>query len=155
MEQLEVLKAQIAQLEALKEQKTTLEKVKKEKAGSSVYDLRTAFVNKIPQGLKGRNSFMLNVVKIDVTPSNVEGLIDWLRTNDKEERANEIEANKSRFFDISVVADDGNVELFNSSILSFDKKNTLEKLVVKSKNGFDYYVSSMSWDAAAKELIFA
>ena len=140
----------LKQLEDLKK-----EKVKKEKAGSSVYDLRTAFINKIPQGLKGRKSFTLNVVKIGVTQSNVTNLIDWLRKNDNNERADEIEANQERFFDISIVADDGSVELFNSGILAYDKSNSLEKLVVKSKNGFDYYVSSMSWDADNKELLFA
>ena len=134
----------------MKTQKAELQKV-----GSSAYDLRTAFINKIPQGLKGRKSFVLNVVKIDVTPSNVDNLINWLRKNEQEDRANEIEENKSRFFDISIVADDGSTELFNSGILSYDKKNTLEKLVVKSADGFDYYVSSMSWDASAKELVFA
>jgi len=149
MEELEALKAQ---LEALKAQKA---EVKREKAGSSLHDLRTAFINKIPQGLKGRKSFVLNVVKIDVKPSNVEGLIDWLLKNGQEARATEIEQNKDRFFDISIITDDGSTELFNSSILSYDKKNTLEKLVVKSNDGFDYYVSSMSWDADNKELLFA
>ena len=147
---LEALKAQIAELEKAKK-----EKVKENKTGSCMCDLRTAFVDKFPQGLKGRKSFTLTVVKIDVTPSNVANLIDWLRRNGQEERANEIEANKERFFDISIVADDGNVELFSSSILAYDKKNSLEKLIVKSKNGFDYYVNTMTWDAAAKELIFA
>ena len=154
MEELEVLKAQIAKLEALKEQKTTLEKVKREKVGSCSYDLRTAFVNKFPQGLKDRKSFTLNVVKIDVTQANVANLIDWLRKNGQEERANEIEDNQDRFFDISIVADDGSTELFNSGILAYDKKSTLEKLIVKSKNGFDYYVNTMTWDASAKELLF-
>ena len=149
---LEALKAQIAELEALKAQKA---EVKKEKAGSSVHDLRTAFVDKIPQGLKGRKSFALNVVKIDVTPSNVDNLIDWLRKNDREARADEIEENRDRFFDISILTEDGSTELFNSSILSYDKKNTLEKLIVKSENGFDYYISSMIWDADNKELTFA
>ena len=149
---LEALKAQIAELEALKAQKA---EVKKEKAGSSLYDLRTAFVDKFPQGLKGRKSFMLKVAKIDVTPSNVDNLIDWLRRNDREARADEIEANRDKFFDISIVCDDGSTELFNSSILSYDKKNTLEKLVVKSKDGFEYYISSMTWDAENKELTFA
>ena len=152
MEELEALKAQ---LEALKAQKAEVEKVKREKVGSCSFDLRTAFVDKIPQGIKDRKSFAIKVVKIDVKQSNVDNLIDWLRKNDRESRANEIEANKDRIFDISIVADDGSTELFNSSILSYDKKNTLEKLVVKSGDGFDYYVSSMSWDASAKELVFA
>ena len=130
-------------------------KVKNGKVGSSLHDLRTAFINKIPQGLKGRKSFVLNVVKIDVRQSNVDNLIDWLQRNGQEDRATEIEQNKDRFFDISIITDDGSTELFNSSILSYDKKNTLEKLVVKSADGFDYYVSSMSWDASAKELVFA
>jgi hypothetical protein len=43
MEELEALKAQ---LEALKAQKA---EVKREKAGSSLHDLRTAFINKIPK----------------------------------------------------------------------------------------------------------
>ena len=129
--------------------------VKREKVGRCAYDLRTAFINKFPQGLKGRKSFMLNVVKIDVVKSNMKNLIDWLQRNGQEDRASEIEANKERFFDISVVADDGSVELFNSSILSYDKKNSLDKLIVKSGNGFDYYVSSISWDADNKELVFA
>jgi hypothetical protein len=149
MEELEALKAQ---LEALKAQKA---EVKRKKAGSSLYDLRTAFINKIPQGLKDRKSFALNVVKIDVRQSDVSNLIDWLLKNGREDRANEIEANKARFFDISIITDDGSTELFNSSILSYDKKNTLKKLVVKSNDGFDYYVSSMSWDADNKELLFA
>ena len=152
MEELEALKAQ---LEALKAQKAEVEKVKREKVGSCSFDLRTAFVDKIPQGIKDRKSFAIKVVKIDVKQSNVDNLIDWLRKNDRESRANEIEANKDRIFDISIVADDGSTELFNSSILAYDKKNTLEKLVVKSNDGFDYYVSSMSWDASAKELVFA
>ena len=148
----------LKQLEDLKKKSaevTELEKVKAKKVGSCLYDLRTAFVDKFPQGLKGRKSFMLNVVKIDVKPSNVDNLINWLRNNDNNDRADEIEENKSRFFDISIVADDGSTELFQSSILAFDKKNTLNKLVVKSGNGFDYYVSSMTWDADNKELLFA
>jgi hypothetical protein len=149
MEELEALKAQ---LEALKAQKA---EVKREKAGSSLHDLRTAFINKIPQGLKGRKSFTLNVVKIDVRLSDVSNLIDWLLKNGREDRANEIEANKDRFFDISIIADDGSTELFNSGILSYDKKNSLEKLIVKSDNGYDYYVNTMTWDASNKELFFA
>ena len=149
---LEALKAQIAELEALKAQKA---EVKKEKVGSSLCDLRTAFISRIPQGLKGRKSFALKVVKIDVKPSNVENLIDWLRKNDRDDRADEVEANKDKFFDISIVADDGSTELFNSSILSYDKKNSLDKLVVKSGDGYDYYVSEMIWDADKKELLFA
>ena len=140
----------LKQLEDLKK-----EKVKKEKVGSSLCDLRTAFISRIPQGLKGRKSFALKVVKIDVKPSNVENLIDWLRKNDRDDRADEVEANKDKFFDISIVADDGSTELFNSSILSYDKKNSLDKLVVKSGDGYDYYVSEMIWDADKKELIFA
>jgi len=140
----------LKQLEDLKK-----EKVKKEKVGSSLCDLRTAFISRIPQGLKGRKSFALKVVKIDVKPSNVENLIDWLRKNDRDDRADEVEANKDKFFDISIVADDGSTELFNSSILSYDKKNSLDKLVVKSGDGYDYYVSEMIWDADKKELLFA
>lgn len=98
---------------------------------------------------------MLNVKKIDVTPSNVDNLINWLRQNDREDRANEIEENRDRFFDISIIADDGSTELFNSSILAYDKKNTLQKLIVKAEDGFDYYVNTMTWDASNKELIFA
>ena len=142
----------LKQLEDLKKEK---KQVKKERVGNSSYDLRTAFITKVPQGLKGRKSFIINVVKIDVTKSNVKNLIDWLRKNDNNDRADEIEANQERFFDISIVADDGSVELFNSSILAYDKSNSLEKLVVKSKNGFDYYVHSMTWDADTKELQFA
>jgi hypothetical protein len=150
---LEALKAQIAELEKAEEQKT---EVKKEKpVGSCLYDLRTAFINKFPQGLKGRKSFMLNVVKIDVRQSNVDGLIDWLQRNGQDDRADEIEANKEKFFDISIICDDGTQEIFNSSILSYDKKNTLKKLVVKSGDGFEYYISSITWDADKKELIFA
>ena len=129
--------------------------VKREKVGRSSCDLRTAFINKIPQGLKGRKSFVLNVVKIDVVKSNVDNLIDWLRKNEQENRANEIEANRDKFFDISIVCDDGSTELFNSGILSYDKTNSLEKLIVKSGNGFDYFISSITWDADSKELIFA
>lgn len=136
-------------------QKTELEKVKNAKVGSCSYDLRTAFIDKIPQGLKGRKSFMLNVVKIEVTQSNVDNLIDWLRKNERDARADEIEANKERIFDISIVADDGSTELFNSSILAYDKKNSLEKLIVKAGDGFDYYVNTMTWDADNKELLFA
>ena len=147
--ELEVLKAQ---LEALKAQKT---ETQAKKVGSSVHDLRTAFINKFPQGLKGRKSFILNVVKIDVMPSNVDNLINWLRQNNQEERADEIEENRDRFFDISIITDDGTTELFNSGILSYDKTNSLEKLIVKSGNGFDYYISSMIWDADSKELTFA
>ena len=134
---------------------TELEKVKREKVGCCAYDLRTAFINKIPQGLKERKSFVLNVVKIDVKQSDVSNLIDWLLKNGREDRANEIEANKDRFFDISIVADDGSTELFNSGILSYDKKNSLEKLIVRSDNGFDYYVNTMTWDASNRELFFA
>ena len=136
-------------------QKAELEKVKNEKVGSCLYDLRTAFIDKIPQGLKERKSFVLNVVKIDVMPSNVENLIDWLRKNGREERADEIEANKGRFFNISIVADDGTSELFNSGILAYDKKNSLGELIIKSKDGFDYYINTMTWDADKKELFFA
>ena len=142
----------LKQLEELKKEE---KQVKNEKTGFCLYDWRTAFINKFPQGLKERKSFTLNVVKIDVKPSNVDNLINWLRNNDNNDRADEIEENKSRFFDISIVADDGSTELFQSSILSFDKKNSLNKLVVKSGNGFDYYVSSMTWDADNKELLFA
>ena len=148
---LEALKAQIAELEALKKE----EKVKKEKAGSSVYDLRTAFINKIPQGLKGRKSFMLNVVKIDVTQANVDNLINWLRQNNQDDRAEEVEENKNRFFDVSILTEDGSTEIFNSSILAFDKSNSLGKLIVKSDNGFDYYVNRMTWDSSSRELIFS
>jgi 7,8-dihydro-6-hydroxymethylpterin-pyrophosphokinase len=129
--------------------------VKKEKTGTCSHDLRNAFINKIPQGLKDRKSFTLNVVKIDVKPSNVDNLIDWLRRNEREDRADEIEANRERFFDISILTDDGNTELFNSGILSYDKKNTLEKLIVKSQDGYDYFISSMTWDADNKNLLFA
>jgi hypothetical protein len=129
--------------------------VKKEKTGTCSHDLRNAFINKIPQGLKGRKSFVINVVKIDVTKSNVQNLIDWLRKNGQDDRANEIESNKEKFFDISIICDDGSTELFNSSILSYDKKNTLEKLIIKSKDGFDYFISSITWDADKKELVFA
>ena len=146
---LEALKAQLAQQQ---EEKT---EVKNEKTGNCLHDLRTAFITKVPQGLKERKSFILKVVKIDVRQSNVENLIDWLRKNDRQDRADEVEQNKDSYFDISVLTGDGSTELFNSSILSYDKKNSLDKLVVKSKNGFDYYVSSMSWDASAKELVFA
>ena len=149
---LEALKAQIAELEALKAQKA---EVKKEKVGSSLHDLRTAFINKFPQGLKGRKSFFLNVVKIDVVKSNMKNLIDWLQRNGQDDRAKEIEENENRFFDISIITDNGTTELFNSGILAYDKTNSLEKLVVKSGNGFDYFISSMSWDADSKELIFA
>ena len=149
---LEALKAQIAEIEKAK--KAESEKVKREKVGSCMHDLRTAFIAKIPQGLKNRKSFVLKVVKIDVRQSNVDNLINWLQRNGQEERADEVEANKDRFFDISVVADDGSTELFNSSILSYDKKNSLNKLVVKSGDGFDYYVHSMTWDADTKELLF-
>jgi hypothetical protein len=144
---METLKAEL-----METQKT---EVKNEKTGTCPHDLRRAFVDKIPQGVKGRKSFTLNVVKIDVKPSNVGNLIDWLRKNDREERANEIEENKHRIFDISIICDDGTQELFNSSILSYDKKNTLKKLVVKSGDGFEYYISSITWDADSKELIFA
>lgn len=150
---LEALKAQIAELEKAK--KAEAKKVKREKVGNCMYDLRTAFIDKIPQGVKDRKSFTLNVVKIEVTPSNVDNLIDWLRKNDRENRANEIEENKERIFDISIIADDGSTELFNSSILAYDKKNTLQKLIVKAEDGFDYYVNTMTWDASNKELIFA
>lgn len=150
LQKLELLK-ELQKLEALKAEQ---EKAKKEKSGSSLHDLRTAFITKVPQGLKNRNSFSLNVVKIDVTPSNVDNLINWLRKNDNNDRADEVEQNKERFFDISIVADDGSVELFNSGILAYDKSNSLEKLVVKSGNGFDYYVTQMIWDASAKELLF-
>jgi hypothetical protein len=129
--------------------------VKKEKAGSSLHDLRTAFISKFPQGLKGRKSFVLNIAKIEVRQSNVDNLIDWLRKNEQEDKANEIEENKDRFFDISIVCDDGTQELFNSGILSYDKTNSLDKLVVKSGDGFEYYINSMTWDADNKELIFA
>lgn len=145
----------LKQLEELKKEEKQVKKVKREKVGNCLYDLRTAFVDKFPQGLKDRKSFVLNVAKINVKPSNVDNLIDWLKKNDREDRANEIEQNRDRFFDISIIAADGTAELFNSGILAFDKKNTLKELVVKSGNGFDYYVSSMTWDAAAKELIFA
>lgn len=151
---MEKLKAEL-KAELMGAQKAELEKVKNEKVGSCLHDLRTAFIEKFPQGLKGRKSFMLNVVKIDVMPSKVENLIGWLRENGRDERANEIEANKDRFFDISIVADDGTAELFNSGILAYDKKNSLEKLIVKSENGFDYYVNTMTWDADKKELFFA
>ena len=147
--ELEVLKAQ---LEALKAQKT---ETQAKKVGSSVHDLRTAFINKFPQGLKGRKSFILNVVKIDVMPSNVDNLINWLRQNNQEERADEIEENRDRFFDISIICDDGTQELFNSGILSYDKKNTLKKLIVKSGDGFEYYINTITWDADSKELTFA
>ena len=133
----------------------TQKKVKKEKVGRSSHDLRTAFINKFPQGLKGRKSFFLNVVKIDVVKSNVENLINWLRINGQEDRANEVETNKNKFFDISIIADDGSTEIFNSGILAYDKTNSLEKLVVKSGNGFDYFVSSITWDADNKNLLFA
>ena len=135
--------------------KTQIAEVKKEKVGSSLHDLRTAFVNKFPQGLKGRKSFVINVAKIEVMPSNVDNLINWLRQNNQEDRADEIEENRDKFFDISIVCDDGSTEIFNSSILSYDKKNSLEKLVVKSGDGFDYYVSVITWDADKKELVFA
>ena len=134
---------------------TELEKVKRERVGSCAYDLRTGFINIIPQGLKDRKSFVLNVVKIDVKQSDVSNLIDWLLKNGREDRANEIEENKNRFFDISIIADDGSTELFNSGILSYDKKNSLEKLVVNSGVVFDYYVSTITWDADNKELLFA
>ena len=143
----------LKQLEDLKKEKKA--EVKKEKTGTCSHDLRTAFVDKFPQGLKGRKSFMLKVAKIDVTPSNVDNLIDWLRKNDRNDRADEIEANKERFFDISIVADDGSTELFNSGILAYDKKNSLEKLIVKSGDGFEYYINTMTWDADNKELLFA
>jgi 7,8-dihydro-6-hydroxymethylpterin-pyrophosphokinase len=129
--------------------------VKKEKTGTCSHDLRNAFINKIPQGLKDRKSFTLNVVKINVTKSNVDNLIDWLRRNEREDRADEIEANRERFFDISIITDNGTTELFNSGILAYDKTNSLEKLVVKSGNGFDYFVSSITWDADNKNLLFA
>ena len=146
------METQKAQLEALKAQKT---ETQAKKVGSSSHDLRTAFVNKIPQGLKGRKSFILNVCKIDVQPSNVDNLINWLRQNNQEERADEVEANKNRFFDSSIICDDGTQELFNSGILSYDKTNSLEKLVVKSGDGFEYYINTMTWDADNKELLFA
>ena len=153
---MEALKAKLMeQLKAELENKTEVEKVKNEKTGNCLHDLRTAFITKVPQGLKERKSFILKVVKIDVRQSNVENLIDWLRKNDRQDRADEVEQNKDKFFDISIIADDGTTEISNSSILAFDKSNSLDKLVVKSKNGFDYYVSSMSWDASAKELVFA
>jgi 7,8-dihydro-6-hydroxymethylpterin-pyrophosphokinase len=129
--------------------------VKKEKTGTCSHDLRNAFINKIPQGLKDRKSFTLNVVKINVTKSNMKNLIDWLQRNGQDDRAKEIEENENRFFDISILCDDGSTEIFNSGILAYDKKNTLEKLIVKSQDGFDYFISSMSWDADNKELIFA
>lgn len=135
--------------------KAKTEKAEAKKVGSCSYDLRTAFVDKFPQGLKDRKSFVLNVVKIDVKPSNVDNLISWLRQNNREDRANEIEANKDRIFDISIIADDGTSELFNSGILAYDKKNTLKELIVKSENGFEYYINTMTWDASNKELIFA
>ena len=148
----------LKQLEDLKkeekQEKPAEATVKREKVGSCLYDLRTAFINKIPQGLKNRKSFVLNVVKIDVRKSDVSNLIDWLLKNGREDRAIEIEENKDRFFDISIVADDGSTELFNSSILAYDKKNSLEKLIVKSGDGFDYYVNSISWDADNRELLF-
>ena len=114
-----------------------------------------SLVDKFPQGLKGRKSFVLNVVKIDVKPSNIDNLINWLRNNDNNDRADEIEENRDRFFNISIITDDGTTELFQSSILAYDKKNTLSKLVIKSGNGFDYYVSRICWDADNKELVFA
>ena len=152
MEELEALKAQIAELEKVKAQKT---ETQAKKVGSSSHDLRTAFINKIPQGLKNRKSFVLKVVKIDVRQSNVENLIDWLRKNDRQDRADEVEQNKDKFFDISIIADDGTTEIFNSSILAFDKSNSLGKLIVKSDNGFDYYVNRMTWDSSSRELIFS
>lgn len=154
-QKMEELLKQLQELKGEKQEETELEKVKREKVGNCLYDLRTAFVEKFPQGLKGRKSFVINVVKIDVMPSKVENLIGWLRENGREERADEIEANKDRFFDISIVADDGTSELFNSSILAYDKKNSLGKLIVKSKDGFDYYVNRITWDADKKELFFA
>ena len=136
--------------------KKTVKKAEVKKAvGSSLHDLRNAFINKFPQGLKGRKSFILNVVKIDVMPSNVDNLINWLRQNNQEERADEIEENRDRFFDISIICDDGTQELFNSGILSYDKKNTLKKLIVKSGDGFEYYINTITWDADSKELTFA
>ena len=131
------------------------EKVKKEKVGRSSHDLRTAFINKFPQGLKGRKSFMLNVVKIDVKPSNVDNLIDWLQRNGQQERADEIEENRDKFFDISILCDDGTTEIFNSGILAYDKTNSLKKLVVKSEDGFEYYINTITWDADNKNLLFA
>ena len=133
----------------------TQKKVKKEKVGRSSCDLRTAFINKFPQGLKGRKSFFLNVVKIDVVKSNMKNLIDWLQRNGQDDRAKEIEENENRFFDISIITDNGTTELFNSSILSYDKRNSLEKLIIKSEDGFDYYINTMSWDAENRELFFA
>ena len=149
LKQLEDLKKEVKQEKPA--EVTELEKVK---VGSCSYDLRTAFINKIPQGLKESKSFKLNVVKIDGRQSNVDNLINWLLKNGRESGANEIEANKDRIFDISIVADDGSTELFNSSILAYDKKNS-GKLIVKSENGFDYYVNTMTWDASNKELLFA
>ena len=143
----------LKQLEDLKKEKKA--EVKKEKTGTCSHDLRTAFINKFPQGLKGRKSFMLKVAKIDVMPSNVQNLIDWLRRNNQEDRADEIEENRDKFFDISIICDDGTQELFNSGILSYDKTNSLEKLVVKSGDGFEYYINTITWDADKKELIFA
>ena len=150
---LEALKAQIAELEKAK--KAEAKKVKREKVGSCSCDLRTALINKFPQGLKGRKSFVLNVVKIDVRQSNVDNLINWLLKNGQDARADEVEENKNKFFDIAILADDGTTEIFNSSILAYDKKNSLHKLVVKADNGFDYYVSRICWDADNKELVFA
>lgn len=128
---------------------------KKESKGNSEFDLRTAFIQKIPQGLKDRKSFILDVVLFEVKQSNVENLIEWLRKNDKKSKADEVEANASKFFDIHILCEDGTQEIFNSGILAYDKKKTLSELVVETENGFDYFVNSITWDALNKELRFA
>ena len=48
------------------------------KGFTSPFNLKDAFVKKIPQGLKGRKSFLLTVKNFSVTQSNIEGLLDWL-----------------------------------------------------------------------------
>ena len=130
--------------------------VKEEAKGfTSPLNLNDAFIKRFPQGLKGRKSFLLTVENFSVTQSNIDGLLNWLRENNREEDAIELDKNRERIFDIHVLSKENGYEIFNSSILVYDSKNTLKPLILTAGEKFKYTISTISWDADSKILTFA
>ena len=131
-------------------------KTKKQKtAYESSFDLNDAFIKRFPQGLKGRKSFLLTVENFSVTQSNIDGLLNWLRENNREEDAIELDKNRERIFDIHVLSKENGYEIFNSSILVYDTKNTLKPLILTAGKKFKYTISTICWDSDNKILTFA
>lgn len=121
----------------------------------SELNLKDAYIKRYPESVKNMKSFYWEVEDFSIETQDVSGLVSWLEKQGRKEEAAELSENADRVFTLSITNTDGEYYQLNSNLLSYDRTNSLDKVVKKVRNSYVYNIASISWDADTKTITFA